>query len=110
MQCVRKACFVRLSSRVPVVWRVEVEQAEGPVRHGGGEQVCGQYAVEPGLGLRGPVPVKLDAVGLDGNRIGPVEASGQLRRRLSGPAAGIEDAQRLGVPLVVPGGWLDLSC
>ena len=68
--------------RVIVIRRVQEEQPEGPVRYGRGEQVRGQGVVEPLLGLLRPVPVQLDAVGLDGDGVGPVQALGQLRQRL----------------------------
>ena len=51
---------------VPIVRRVQKEQAEGPVCHRGLEQVHGEGAVEPLLRRLSPVPVKLHAVGLDG--------------------------------------------
>ena len=60
--------------RVVIVWRIQQEQPEGPVRYGRGEQVRGQGVVQPLLGLLRPVPVQLDAVGLDGDGVGPVQA------------------------------------
>ena len=93
--------------RVMVIRRVQQEQPEGPVRYGRGEQVGGQGAAEPLLRLLRPVPVQLDAVGLDGDGVGRVHALGQLRQRLPGPAAGVEDAQRLPVPVVVAGGGVN---
>ena len=89
--------------RVVVVGRIQEEQAEGPVRYRRGEQVRGQGAVEPLLGLLSPVPVQLDAVGLDGQGVGPVEALGQPFQRVPGPAAGVEDAERLPVAPIVTG-------
>ena len=62
---------------------------------------------EPLLRLLRPVPVQLDAVGLDGDGVGPVEALGQLRQRLPRPAAGVEDAQRLPAPVVGAGGGVN---
>ena len=90
--------------RVVVVGRVQEQQAEGPVRYRRGEQVRGQGAVEPLLGLLRPVPVQLHAVGLDGHRVGPVEVLGQPLERVPGPAAGVEDAHGLPRPVVVAGG------
>ena len=92
---------------VVVIRRVQEEQPEGPVRYRRGEQVRGQGVVEPFLGLLRPVPVQLDAVGLDGDGVGPVQALGQLRQRLSRPAAGVEDAQRLPAPVVGAGGGVN---
>ena len=62
---------------------------------------------EPLLRLLRPVPVQLDAVGLDGDGVGRVQALGQLRQRLPGPAAGVEDAEGLPVPVVVAGGGVN---
>ena len=62
--------------RVIVIRWVQEEQPEGPVRYGRGEQVRGQGVVEPLLRLLRPVPVQLDAVGLDGDGVGPVQAAG----------------------------------
>ena len=93
--------------RVVIVWRIQQEQPEGPVRYRRGEQVRGQGVVEPLLGLLRPVPVQLDAVGLDGDGVGPVQALGQLRQRLPRPAAGVEDAQRLPAPVVGAGGGVN---
>ena len=90
--------------RVIVIRWVQEEQPEGPVRYRRGEQVRGQGAAEPLLRLLRPVPVQLDAVGLDGDGVGPVQPLGQLRQRLPRPAAGVEDAQRVPAP-VIGAGW-----
>ena len=93
--------------RVIVIRWVQEEQPEGPVRYGRGEQVRGQGVVDPLLRLLRPVPVQLDAVGLDGDGVGPVQALRQLRQRLPGPAAGVEDAQRVPAPVVGAGGGVN---
>ena len=93
--------------RIVVIRRVQEQQPEGPVRYGGGEQVRGQGVAEPLLRLLRPVPVQLDAVGLDGDGVGPVQALGQLRQRLPRPAAGVEDAQRVPAPVVGAGGGVN---
>ena len=90
-----------------VIGRVQEQQPEGPVCYGCGEQVRGEGVAEPFLGLLRPVPVQLHAVGLDGNGVGPVQPLGQLRQRLSGPAAGVEDAQRVPPPVVGAGGGVN---
>ena len=92
---------------IKVIRRIEQEQAEGPVRYRRGEQVRGQGAVEPLLGLLGPVPVQLHAVGLDGDGVGPVQVLGQPLQRVPGPAAGVKDAQCLPPPVVVAGGGVN---
>ena len=86
---------------VPVVRRVDVGEAEGPVCDGGLEQVGGEGAVEPLLGLLRPVPVKLHAVGLDGDVPPVAKLLRKLRHGVPAPAAGVEDAQRLPVVVVV---------
>ena len=80
-----------------VIRRIQKEQPEGPVRYRRGEQVGGQGVAEPLLRLLRPVPVQLDAVGLDGDGVGHVQPLGQLRQRLPCPAAGVEDAEGLPV-------------
>ena len=70
---------------IKVIRRVEQQQAEGAVRNRRCEEVGGQGAVEHLLGLLRPVPVQLDAVGLDGNRVGPVEVLGQPLERVPRP-------------------------
>ena len=62
---------------VPVVGRVDVGEAEGPVCDGGGEQVRGEGAVEAARRFFRPVPVKLHAVGLDGD-VAPIDAYGSV--------------------------------
>ena len=59
------------------------------------------------LGLLSPVPVQLDAVGLDGQGVGPVEALGQPLQSVPAPAAGVEDADGFPVAVVVAGGGLN---
>ena len=93
--------------RVMVIRRIQQQQPEGPVRYGCGEQVRGQGVAEPLLRLLRPVPVQLDAVGLDGDGVGHVHALGKLRQRLPGPTAGVEDAQRVQVVMVVARGGVN---
>ena len=98
----RQKCVLHpLVFLVPIVGGIDKSEAEGPVGDGGLEQVRGQGAVEPGLGLMRPVPVQLHPVGLDGQAVGPAQALGELRQRLPRSAAGVEDADRLPVPVVV---------
>ena len=99
--------FDALVLLVPVVWRVDVGEAEGPVSDGGGEQVCGEGAVEPLLRLLRPVPVKLHAVGLDGEVAPVAKLLRELRHGVPAPAAGVEDAQRLPVVVVVAVGGVN---
>ncbi len=83
-----------LLARVVVVRRVQVEQPERSVGDRGLEEVGAEHVVEAGFRLPCALGVELDSVGLDGGAVGTVDARGELRQRIPGPAAGVEDAQR----------------
>ena len=93
---------------VPIVGGVDQREAEGPVGDGGLET-----GPPPGRGSSrrsassALSPVQLDAVGLDGQAARPSQSLRQLRRGLPGPAAGVEDPQRLPVPVVVAARGVD---
>ena len=88
---------------VPIVGRVQKQHPEGVVGYGGGEEVAGQGAVQHVGGLLRPVPVQLHPAGLHGDGAAVAQQAGELGQGVSSPAAGIQDAQRVGAAGAAPG-------
>ena len=89
-----------LTFRIVVVRRIEKEQPERLVRNGGLEQVRRQGAAQTARRLFRSLLVQLHPVGLDGDRVDAGQPLGQLRQGFPRSAAGVEDAERLPVPVV----------
>ena len=91
---------------VVVIRRIEEQHPECAVGDGGAEKVYRKCAEEPPPRLLCALCVELDAEGLYGHRTRTAEPFGEPGERFPGPAARVQDADRLVAPVIL-GGHVD---